>query len=174
MNKNALNLKIDSNIYKQLDDATNTNGQSKTYIVEQALLAYLGGNVEESTDVNVDNVEESTNANTEVEERLKRLEEAFYGITCPINLASPTELPLEATEDTVEDISTQTDKQAVLEPKKQGELAERFGVSGQAVSKQKNKESFPEWSKLHDPDGIAWQFDPDHKLFVPMLALSTF
>ncbi len=38
-------------------------------------------------------------------------------------------------------------------------LARRLSVSEGAISRNKNKENFGQWTSGHDPDGIAWDFD---------------
>jgi hypothetical protein len=38
-------------------------------------------------------------------------------------------------------------------------LARRLNVSTGAISRNKNKENFGQWTSGYDPDGIAWSFD---------------
>lgn len=76
--KPALNLKIDPTIYNKLQEATKQRGQSKTYIVERALEAYLA-DVDKTTS-NVDSrnsyVDEATsNVAGEIESLKKQLSE---------------------------------------------------------------------------------------------------
>ena len=47
----------------------------------------------------------------------------------------------------------------------QADLAKRFGVATSTVSRMQSKANFPEWSKLRDPDRIAWVKSVDTKLF---------
>jgi hypothetical protein len=51
------------------------------------------------------------------------------------------------------------------------QLAERFGCQGSLIRKQKNQykdapEKFIAWSQSRDPEGWAWRFDDEVKLFV--------
>lgn len=71
MDKTALNLRIDSSIYKMLDEATRTKSQTKTHIIEQALLQYLP-NVEDNQH-RVDSIDKET------------LFAYMEGVSCPIN-----------------------------------------------------------------------------------------
>lgn len=47
-------------------------------------------------------------------------------------------------------------------------LARRLGVNGSTVLKNRDKPSFEEWSKAKDPDAIAWRYDREKKLFIPL------
>lgn len=49
----------------------------------------------------------------------------------------------------------------------QGELAQRLNVHTATVGKRKMNPDFPEWTQKKDPDGIAWQYLPEEKTFVP-------
>lgn len=60
-----------------------------------------------------------------------------------------------------------------LAPLRGIDLAKRFridkGVPSQAKGRFKNSpQKFLEWSKSHDPDGIAWEFNPATKLYHPI------
>lgn len=55
----------------------------------------------------------------------------------------------------------------------QKELADRFGLAAtSSITRQKEKESFGEYCRAKDPDGIAWRWedcpDPKGGLFFPM------
>lgn len=52
-------------------------------------------------------------------------------------------------------------------PMTQADLAKRLGVATSTVSRMQSKSNFPEWSKLRDPDSVAWVKSPDTKLFSP-------
>ncbi|MCU0517521.1 MAG: hypothetical protein MUC60_11805 [Oscillatoria sp. Prado101] len=53
-------------------------------------------------------------------------------------------------------------------PLNQTELARRFNVHPNTVSKRKNLPEFPEWSRSKDPAGIAWEYNPGTKTFSPL------
>jgi hypothetical protein len=40
--------------------------------------------------------------------------------------------------------------------------------SQNAITRQKDKANFPEWSKLRDPQGVAWEYDTSNGLFYPL------
>ncbi|MCY7320346.1 MAG: hypothetical protein LH660_00705, partial [Phormidesmis sp. CAN_BIN36] len=47
------------------------------------------------------------------------------------------------------------------------ELAERLYVPFQALTWHRTQPDFFEWSSNHDPEGLAWSYDDDSKLFQP-------
>lgn len=47
-------------------------------------------------------------------------------------------------------------------------LAKRLSLGHAVVQQYKTKDSFTEWSKSHDPDGIAWRFDAESKRLFPI------
>ena len=53
-------------------------------------------------------------------------------------------------------------------PLKQCDLAKRIGVSPQTLSRRKLDAEFGEWSRDRDPDCIAWSYQADCKLFLPL------
>ena len=50
----------------------------------------------------------------------------------------------------------------------QAELADRLGVNSSTVGRQKSKSDFPEWSQSRDPEGIAWKYISETKIFVSL------
>lgn len=50
----------------------------------------------------------------------------------------------------------------------QAELATRLDVNPSTVSKRKTDDDFAEWSQSRDPEGIAWEYSPDTKMFIPL------
>lgn len=48
----------------------------------------------------------------------------------------------------------------------QAELAKRLDLNSSTVGRRKSDPDFPEWSQSKDPEGIAWKYEPDSKLFV--------
>lgn len=60
-----------------------------------------------------------------------------------------------------------------LKPLAARELSRRLGFHDQVVTNNKNNwknkpGKFAQWSKKSDPDGVAWEFNPDTKLFYPL------
>lgn len=65
--------------------------------------------------------------------------------------------------------------QLPTEPLNDSELAQRLinprngqPYSLSALNRQKNKDSFPVWSEARDPQGIAWEYEPNDGLFYPI------
>lgn len=50
----------------------------------------------------------------------------------------------------------------------QAELAKRLDVHSGTLTKRKSDPSFGEWSRQKDPEGVAWQYAPKQKLFIPL------
>lgn len=50
----------------------------------------------------------------------------------------------------------------------QAELAKRLDVHSSTVGKRKSDPDFAEWSQSRDPEGIAWEYSPDTKEFMPL------
>ena len=48
----------------------------------------------------------------------------------------------------------------------QAELAKRLDLNSSTVGRRKSDPDFEEWSQSKDPEGIAWRYEPDSKLFV--------
>jgi hypothetical protein len=59
-------------------------------------------------------------------------------------------------------------KKQDFKPLIQAELAKRLDVHSSTVGKRKSDDDFPEWSQSRDPEGIAWEYNPDTKEFVPL------
>ncbi len=51
-------------------------------------------------------------------------------------------------------------------PLRQCDLAKRFGITTQTLSRRKLKPQFEAWSQAHDPEGQRWRYDGDAKQFV--------
>jgi hypothetical protein len=47
----------------------------------------------------------------------------------------------------------------------QSELAKRLDTTSSTIARRKEGEDFPEWSQSKDPEGLAWRYDPESKLF---------
>jgi len=50
----------------------------------------------------------------------------------------------------------------------QSQLAKRLQVHSSTVSKKKLNANFDEWSRLLDPEDVAWKYSPETKRFYPM------
>lgn len=50
----------------------------------------------------------------------------------------------------------------------QAELAKRLDVHSSTVGKRKSDPDFSEWSQSRDPEGIAWEYSPQTKDFLPV------
>ncbi|MGB5635703.1 MAG: hypothetical protein WBM44_15905 [Waterburya sp.] len=48
----------------------------------------------------------------------------------------------------------------------QAELAKRLDLNSSTVGRRKSDPDFPEWSQSKDPEGIAWKYESDSKLYV--------
>ena len=53
----------------------------------------------------------------------------------------------------------------------QAELAKRLDLNSSTVGRRKSDPDFSEWSKSKDPEGIAWKYEPETKMFVPIDAV---
>lgn len=52
----------------------------------------------------------------------------------------------------------------------QAELAKRLDLNTSTVGRRKSDPDFEEWSRSKDPEGIAWKYEPDTKLFVAVVS----
>ena len=52
----------------------------------------------------------------------------------------------------------------------QAELAKRLDLNSSTVGRRKSDPDFAEWSQSKDPEGVAWKYEPDTKLFVPVVS----
>lgn len=52
----------------------------------------------------------------------------------------------------------------------QAELAKRLDINPSTLGRRKSEPDFSQWSQSKDPDGIAWKYLSDSKLFVPVEA----
>jgi hypothetical protein len=48
----------------------------------------------------------------------------------------------------------------------QSELAKRLDTTSSTIARRKAEDNFAEWSQSKDPDGLAWAYDANSKLFV--------
>jgi len=47
-------------------------------------------------------------------------------------------------------------------------LAKRLKVTSQAITRRRTKSDFGQWTQAQDPDGIAWNYHEDDRLFRPI------
>lgn len=47
-------------------------------------------------------------------------------------------------------------------------LAKRLKVTSQAITRRRMKSDFGQWTQAQDPEGIAWNYDEDDRLFRPV------
>ena len=80
------------------------------------------------------------------------------------DLSDPTALPDAESDDLWEHSERQPDSKALI----QAELAKRLDVHSSTVGKRKSDSDFSEWSQSRDPEGIAWEYSPITKEFLPM------
>ena len=52
----------------------------------------------------------------------------------------------------------------------QAELAKRLDVNSSTIGRRKSDPDFAEWSQSKDPEGIAWRYESDTKLFVAVVS----
>lgn len=80
------------------------------------------------------------------------------------DLSDPTALPDAESDDLWEHSERQPDSKALI----QAELAKRLDVHSSTVGKRKSDSDFSAWSQSRDPEGIAWEYSPITKEFLPM------
>lgn len=76
------------------------------------------------------------------------------------------ETQLEEKEDTSSEKSET--KEDASESLIQAELAKRLDVHSSTVGKRKSDPDFAEWSQNRDPNGIAWEYLDDERVFIPL------
>ncbi len=64
----------------------------------------------------------------------------------------------------MEDVEASTDTNQKLI---QADLAKRLDVHPSTLRKRRREQDFAQWSQSRDPDGIAWQYDPEDRQFFP-------
>jgi hypothetical protein len=50
----------------------------------------------------------------------------------------------------------------------QSDLAKRLEINASTLGRRKSEPDFAEWSQNKDPEGIAWQYIPKTKMFIPL------
>ena len=167
MDRTTLNVKIESPIYKELHSLATSKSISKTKIIEKALAQYL-------------NMEHDVSDTTQNEESLILRNEVDTINEAVVNLRNEVDAINETVANLRESINllNEDKKSSILEPEVNPDesgylfktketttlnvkqLANRLGVTAPTVDYQRkqNADSFREWTRLHDPKGISWDF----------------
>ncbi len=69
-------------------------------------------------------------------------------------------------EENSEDIEISGDRLQLI----QSELAKRLDINSATIAKRKLESDFTQWSQSKDPEGIAWVYISDAKIFVPEIS----
>ncbi|NEQ34150.1 MAG: hypothetical protein F6K04_24700 [Leptolyngbya sp. SIO4C5] len=85
----------------------------------------------------------------------------FYSLTIPP--PSPVAPPLQ-----IQKMSLESDASTALSP---AALARRFELSTEIIHRRKQTPDFLDWSKLQDPEGIAWRYSISDRAFYPVRAV---
>lgn len=73
---------------------------------------------------------------------------------------------------------TETDSSTIKQPASidaghsliQAELAKRLDLNSSTVGRRKSDPDFPEWSQSKDPEGIAWKYEAETKMYVAVVS----
>jgi hypothetical protein len=65
-------------------------------------------------------------------------------------------------------LTSETDIANLASGLNQADLAKRLEVHSTTISKRKSEPDFTIWSQTKDPEGIAWQYIDDTKIFMPL------
>jgi hypothetical protein len=84
------------------------------------------------------------------------------------DLSDPTALADEEPDQEPDDLWEHSERQPDSKALIQAELAKRLDVHSSTVGKRKSDPDFSEWSQSRDPEGIAWEYSPITKEFLPM------
>ncbi len=79
---------------------------------------------------------------------------------------SPESSPWEAESDTSDSMSDQNTSIDAGQSLIQAELAKRLDLNSSTVGRRKSDPDFEEWSQSKDPEGIAWRYESETKMFV--------
>ena len=106
----------------------------------------------------------------EIKEERQTVPDAIAEIT-PITETKQIPEPIEetvpeaiATEPVTEDVvaSTLSNPLTLI----QSDLAKRLDTTSSTIARRKTEPDFADWSLSKDPDGVAWSYDPETKLFI--------
>jgi hypothetical protein len=60
----------------------------------------------------------------------------------------------------------------MVAPHSTSALAKRLGVSLQSLNGRRSRVDFADWTQVHDPEGIAWNYDDASKTFHPVISIA--
>jgi hypothetical protein len=101
---------------------------------------------------------------------LARVLAEFFGVS-PGSNPETLQRRLEGLEQKVEDLVerlddlTQVFGQLLPTELTNKELVQRLRVKNTTLAYRREKVDFPQWSRKHDPDGIAWTWDPKDMVY---------
>ncbi|KJH71079.1 hypothetical protein UH38_14495 [Aliterella atlantica CENA595] len=81
------------------------------------------------------------------------------------SIATPSAPDSEAPENLEASDEAASDSSALI----QSDLAKRLDVHSSTIYKRRDDADFSEWTKTRDPEGIAWAYDPETRLFSPLV-----
>ena len=102
----------------------------------------------------------------EIKEERQTVSDAIAEIT-PITETEQIPEPIEETvpeEIVTEPVTAQTTSNALTLI--QSDLAKRLDTTSSTIARRKTEPDFADWSLSKDPDGVAWSYDPETKLFM--------
>ena len=102
----------------------------------------------------------------EIKEERQTVPDAIAEMT-PITEVEKTPEPIEETVAeaiATEPVTAQTTSNALTLI--QSDLAKRLDTTSSTIARRKTEPDFADWSLSKDPDGVAWSYDPETKLFM--------
>jgi hypothetical protein len=102
----------------------------------------------------------------EIKEERQTVPETIAEIT-PMTEAEKTPEPIEEAVNEViatESATAQANSNALTLI--QSDLAKRLDTTSSTIARRKTEPDFADWSLSKDPDGVAWSYDPETKLFI--------
>jgi hypothetical protein len=102
----------------------------------------------------------------EIKEERQTVPDAIAEIT-PITETEPIPEPIVETVPEViatEPVTAQATSNALTLI--QSDLAKRLDTTSSTIARRKTEPDFTDWSLSKDPDGVAWSYDPETKLFI--------
>ncbi|MGL5803879.1 MAG: hypothetical protein ACRC11_00290, partial [Xenococcaceae cyanobacterium] len=86
-----------------------------------------------------------------------------------INVApQEEELKTETKEQKTETAKSTAAKSKTYEPLIQSDLAKRLEINPSTIGRKKSDPDFPQWSQSRDPEGVAWQYLAETRMFSPV------
>jgi hypothetical protein len=106
---------------------------------------------------------------SDLPEPLEPSEEKEPSLSVGTSLTGEVEADLESLEEQQDSWAQSPDQeQETSKGLIQAELAKRLDVHSSTIGKRKSDPDFSEWSQSRDPDGIAWEYAPENKEFLPV------